>query len=95
MSLQSILGSAVERLDSEMLFDPLEKEFDLPAAAIEFGDDWGRKREVVGQEDKPLVVFYIVETNATELVRIPFVGIEAAQSDDLIAEHAGGFVDRQ
>jgi len=26
-------------------------------------------------------------TNATKLVRIPFAGIEAAQSNDLIAEH--------
>src|SRR6185369_14547240 len=95
LSLQSILGSTVERLDSQMLFDPFEEEFDLPSAAIELRDNRGRKREVVGQEDKPIVVDRIVETNATQFGRIPFAGIEAAQSDDLIAEHAGGFVDRQ
>ena len=32
-----ILGGAVNGLDLQVLFDPFNKEFNLPAAAIEFG----------------------------------------------------------
>ena len=32
-----ILGGAVKGLDFQTLLDPLEKEFDLPVAAVEFG----------------------------------------------------------
>ena len=32
-----ILGSAVKGLDLQVLFDPFEKEFNLPTAAVKFG----------------------------------------------------------
>jgi len=37
-----------------MLLDPLEKEFDLPAAFVELCDRECRQRKVVGQKDEPL-----------------------------------------
>ena len=43
-----IFGSAVECLDTEMLFDPFEEQFDLPLAFVEFGDGQRRKDEIVG-----------------------------------------------
>ena len=32
-----VFGGAVERFESQMLFEPAEEEFHLPAAAIQFG----------------------------------------------------------
>lgn len=43
-----ILGLAPEGLDPEMLLDPFEEEFDLPAVSVQQGDVHGGKVEVVG-----------------------------------------------
>jgi len=38
------------------LLDPLEEQFDLPAAFVESADDGGGRVELVGEEDKYLPV---------------------------------------
>jgi len=43
-----ILGGAVKGLNFQVLLDPLEKEFYLPAAAVEFGHFQGRQVQAVG-----------------------------------------------
>ena len=63
LSLQRVWCGSVERFDPQVLFDPFEEQFDLPAAAIKLGDGRGRQGEVVGQEDETPVVFDIEETN--------------------------------
>ena len=45
----------MERLDSEMLFDPFEEQFDLPAALVDLGDGKRGQGKVVGQEDQSAV----------------------------------------
>ena len=55
--LHGVLGVAVERLNSQVLFDPFEEQFDWPAAAMEFRDGQRGECEVVRQEHKPAVVF--------------------------------------
>lgn len=35
-----------------MLLDPLEEQFDLPAATVKLGDRERRQLEVVGQKDE-------------------------------------------
>lgn len=49
-----------------MLFDPLEEDFDLPAAAIEFSDGQRRHGEIVGQEDQDIAGIGIAIANAAE-----------------------------
>ena len=70
LSLQRVWGGSVEHLDAQMLFDPFEEQFDLPAAAIKLGDGRRRQGKVVRQEDETFVVFGIEETSAAEPVRI-------------------------
>ena len=43
-----IFRNALECFNFQVLLDPLEKEFDLPAAAVEFGHLQGRKVQAVG-----------------------------------------------
>ena len=43
-----ILGGPVKGLNFQVLLDPLEKEFDLPPAAIKLGHLQGRQVQTVG-----------------------------------------------
>ena len=56
LGLDGILGGTIKGLDPEMLFDPLEKQLHLPAAAIKIGNRDGGQDEVVGQKHKRFVV---------------------------------------
>lgn len=94
LSFDRIFGSAVEGFDPQMLFDPLEEDFDLPAAFVEFRNGGGRQSEIVGQKDESFVLAGIVEADAPELLRIILFCVEAMQGNDLVALKAGGFVDR-
>jgi hypothetical protein len=51
-----VLGGAVKGLDFQVLFDPLKKELDLPAAAVEFGHLQGGQVQAVVQKDIFLTV---------------------------------------
>jgi hypothetical protein len=55
LAFHRIFGSAVEGFDRQMLFDPLEEDFDLPAAFVEFRNCDGRQGKIVGQKDESFV----------------------------------------
>ncbi len=63
LGFDGIFGSAIEGLDSEVLFDLLEKELHPPTAPVELGDGQGRKSKVVGQEGKVFFCFGVPITN--------------------------------
>jgi hypothetical protein len=71
-----------------VLFDPFEKQLDLPPAAKQFGNRGGWKNKIVGQENESLFLFGIVETDPAESVGIILAGIIAMEFDDLIGLNA-------
>jgi len=75
-----------------MLFDPFEEQLDLPTALVDLGDGERRQGEVVGQEDQSAVEFFVVESDASELLWVTLFGIEAVEHDDLIALQPCGLV---
>ena len=81
LCLDCILGGAEEGLDAEMLLDPLEEQFDLPAATIEFADGDGGQVEAIGEEDEELVVLDIVELDASQLDRVVLARAHASEHD--------------
>ena len=87
-------AGAIEGFDAQMLFDPFEEQFDLPAALIELDDGQSRHGEVVGQEDQRQTGFGIAIANAAQRVGIIAVRIEAGRQDGLVETQAGGFVHR-
>ena len=95
MSLHGIRRRAEELLDAKMLFDPLEKGFDVPAAAVEIGDRFCRLHKVVCEKDERFVALGIEEADATEFFRVILFGVETAEGNDLVASDSGGLVDRQ
>ena len=54
LGAHGVLARTVEGFDAQMLFDPFEEQFDLPAATIQLGDCQGGRGEVVGQKDQSL-----------------------------------------
>ncbi len=93
MSLYGIFRSAVEGLDSQVLLDPFEKQFDLPSAFVEIGNGLCRDGEVVGQKHQARVGFWIEVTDPSEMRWIVLPGIEVCGNHGLIALHPNGFVD--
>src|SRR5271163_4725448 len=71
-----------------MLFNPLEKQFDLPAAFVECADCGGRNSKIVGQEDERLRGLAIVEADAPQMVGVMLAGIVTVERDGLIADDA-------
>src|SRR5260370_20953140 len=48
-------ADAVEGFDAQVLLDPLEEQFYLPALFVDLRDGKSRQIEVIGQEDEPQI----------------------------------------
>src|SRR3989344_1479335 len=86
LRLHRILGSAVEILDTQMLLDPFEKQFHLPARLVERADGGGREREVVGEEHQCLAGIGILEADASRMFGIVLAAGGAGEYHGLIAD---------
>src|SRR5271154_7340766 len=70
--------------DAWVLFNPLEKQFDLPAPLVERRDRQGGQRKMVGQKDKSFTSFRIDKTDPAQMLRILLPRVEAVKRDGLI-----------
>ncbi len=86
LRLYCILAVADKSLDTQMLLDPLEKQFDLPSLLVQCGDGQRGQRRIVGQEYQRLAGFRVFETDAPQLFGVAFRGLETVQRDELIAD---------
>ncbi len=64
LGFDSVLGSAKEALDAQVLFDPFEEQLHLPAITVEIGHGLRRYGEVVGQEVEGLSGRFVVLLDA-------------------------------
>jgi len=64
LGFYSVLGCAVEPLDSQMLFDPFEEQFDLPTTFVERTNSESWKGGMVGKKDIRLASVGIFEPYA-------------------------------
>lgn len=94
LGAHGILGGAVEGLDAQVLFDPFEEQFDLPATAVQFGNGQGRQGEVVGQQHQGVAALGVAILDATQFLRVAGAGIGAGQHDALVAQKPRASVDR-
>ena len=79
LDTHGVLRCAVEGFDSQMLFDPFEEEFAVPAAAVKLGDLQRRFGEIVGEKHIQLFGFRIAKTDSAEHLRIVSPRIKASQ----------------
>ena len=79
--------------DAQVLFNPLEKQFNLPALLVERRDCQGRQPKMVGQKDKSFVGFRIDETDTAQMLRILLPRVEGVKRDGLIKAQTCPLVD--
>jgi hypothetical protein len=87
LGFDGVLGGAEETLDAQVLLDPLEEQLHLPAAFVERGNGERRQSEVVGEKYKTLAGLVAI-ADAAQMLRVMRFGVEAVQSDRLIADHS-------
>lgn len=92
--LHGVLRGAEEAVDSQMLFDPSEQEFDLPARPVERGKGQGRQLPRVRQKDERLGGRGVLVANPPQVSWIALAGIEPLEQDGLVADESRGPVDR-
>jgi len=79
-------------LDVQIALDPLEKQLDLPALLVKFGDCQGGKFHVIGQEHQKALLLGIEKSNQPQRRRKVFPRFGQSQIPDLIAAKPSCFV---
>ena len=83
-----VLAGAKEGLDSQMLLDPFEEQFDLPSLPIKIADQLGLEGEVVGQKADAFACL-VARNNAAQSGWIVAVCLVPSQYAGLIAQYGG------
>lgn len=94
LGTHGVFSRAKERFDAQVLLDPLEEKFNLPAALVNRGNGKGGKIEVICKKDQPFPRSRIDITDASQptgIIPLPFFGLKP---DSLVAPQAGRFIDR-
>ena len=91
----SVFGSAVEAFDAQVLLDPLEEQLHLPSAPVQGGNGQRWQRKLVGQEHQVLAGLGIAITDATQVGGVVLGGIEAVESNGLVADETRVAIDRR
>ncbi len=94
LGFDGIDALSVKRLDSQVLFDPFKKQFNLPAAFIILRDLLGITVHDVSQQDYVIMIFRINQPNTPQGMRVTLFGLGACQSDNLIALQSGRGINR-
>src|SRR6056297_3730049 len=85
---------AIECFYPQILLDPFEEQFDLPATFIIITNLPGLTIGHVGQQHNILIVLLINQSNTSQEFRVTVLGHLPCQPDDLIALQSGRDVDR-
>ena len=88
LRLDRVLVGAIKRLDAQVLLDPFEEQFDLPALSIQVRYQLRFECEVVGQE-RDAFATVVLDDHASQCGGIVLAGIENCQYACLIAHDVG------
>ena len=94
MTENCVLGRAIKRLNFKMLFDPFEKQLNLPTFPVKFGDRQGIKYSIVGYESVNDVGRKVFIDYHSETFRIMFSRLVSGESDHLITDYSSLQVSR-
>ena len=85
---------AVKRLDPQVLLDPLEEKFDLPAVLVDRGHGQRGQLEMVGDEGQRFSGFRVHVADAPEPFGIVCFALGALEPYDLVAPKTGCTIHR-
>ena len=83
-----------EWFDFQILFDPLEEDFDLPARFVQVSDGTCRQIEVVGEKLMYFPGFLIDIGHQTERLRVFFLGFQTGKPDTAVWNDPLSFLKR-
>jgi hypothetical protein len=86
LRLDRVLGRTEKCLDPQMLLDPLEEQFDLPALAIQSCNQFGFEGKVVGQKRNAFARL-VLDHHAAQCDGIVLAGIVNRQHPGLVANN--------
>ena len=86
LDADGILRFAPKGLDSEVLLNPFEEEFDLPSVAIQECDILGREIEVIGVVGKGSLQFWSIVDDSPEFRRIVGTVVLPDEADCLVSD---------
>ena len=66
LNLQSVGASADKSLDAEILLELFEKQFDLPALAVDGGDGGSGKAAMIGEKDQGALLGLVPDLDAAQ-----------------------------
>lgn len=89
LGLHSVGRRPEKRLDSKMLFDPLEEKFDAPAAFVKPCHRQRSKEKIVCKKDESFSCFGIFETDTPQEIGIVLSCFRPHERDGLIASEPG------
>ena len=89
LRLHSVLAGTQKCLDTQMLFDPFEKQLHLPALPVQVGDQFRFQTKVVGQKHD-LLAGFVLDHHAAQSGWVVLAGIEHSKYANLIAQNVGG-----
>ena len=78
-----------EALDTKVLFDPFEEEFDFPTLVIDLGDDCRGDLKVIRQKNESLIYIFSVKVNPSQQIWIGLMGVFAGESNGLVTANTG------
>lgn len=93
LCLHRIFRGSKKRLDSQMLFDPLKEQLDLPATLVQSGNRQCVQHKIVGQEHQTLACVLIHILDTSKRLGIFLSSFGSCESDGLITTEACRFID--
>ena len=88
LDAQGVFAGSDKGFDLEILLEGFEEDFDLPAFLINAGDCGWRKNQVVGDQDKRIVVFGPY-SDSSQRLRIA-TAVAAGVADQLVLDNVRG-----
>ncbi len=92
LNTHRVFRGSIEYFDPQVVLDPFEKQFDLPALLVKLGDDRRGQIDVVGEELVEIPGVGVAVLDPAEVRRIVLGRHGPGQSDHLIAEDSRGLV---
>ena len=94
LGFDGVFAGPQKRFDAQMLFDPFEEQFDLPALFVKRGDQFRFECKIVGQKDEAFAVV-VFDDNAPQRAWIILACVIQRQLASLVANEIGvGPIDR-
>ena len=89
LRLHRVLARAQKALDAQVLLDPFEEQFHLPAALVQRGNGQRRQRRIVGEKHQRLARLGVFVPDAPQMFRVVAGHVKPVEADGLVADHPG------